>query len=150
LSHQVDETTFQTTPLKSLVTRLLFTSARPTNFSNNRAGFTCHRIWRVFLYSVNAVMMKKYPSAGQRIATIIRRASLYPSVFQHSRFVKIERSMTSDIHRFLIPESRLINRERSQFDYCHRDNENDLSANRRVYVTLILELISNNNNSSRT
>lgn len=40
LSHQVDETTFQTTLLKSLVTLVLFTSIRPTNFSNNHARFS--------------------------------------------------------------------------------------------------------------
>lgn len=39
LSHQVDETTFQTTLLKSLVTLVLFTSIRP-NFSNNHARFS--------------------------------------------------------------------------------------------------------------
>lgn len=40
LSHQVDETIFQTTLLKSLVTRVLFTSIQPTNFSNNHARFS--------------------------------------------------------------------------------------------------------------
>lgn len=81
LSHQVDETTFQTTLLKSLVTRVLFTSVRPTNFSNNHARFS------ITVYSMRERYNdEKVFSLVQRIATDtikVLRALSIQIIFQY-------------------------------------------------------------------